>query len=111
MRPADPPSSHRDLVGLSPFSLLTVTRCRIFRLHCKTKTNTIAIDLASSHTGCAKMLRQLDLSDDKELDGVRDWKKDVDDRQSGGGKGGATESEDDLDELLGLMDFEATTTK
>ncbi|CAM9370855.1 unnamed protein product [Ascophyllum nodosum] len=77
----------------------------------ETKTNTIAIDLASSHTGCAKMLRQLDLSDDKELDGVRDWKKDVDDRQSGGGKGGATESEDDLDELLGLMDFEATTTK
>eukprot|EP00752_Nemacystus_decipiens_P001886 g1816.t1 len=69
----------------------------------------ITIDLASSHTGCAKMLRELDLSDDNE-----DAGKGVDSRRRaaggggidgrGGAKGGADADEDGLDDLLDLMD-------
>lgn len=75
---------------------------------------TITIDLASSHTGCAKMLRELDLSDDNEGGG-----KGVDSRRRAGGDGGgvdgragakggggadADDDEDGLDDLLDLMD-------
>ena len=76
---------------------------------------TITIDLASSHTGCAKMLRELDLSDDN--DNVNEWsggEKGVDSRRAGGGdggvdggagaKGGTGADEDGLDDLLDLMD-------
>eukprot|EP00903_Cladosiphon_okamuranus_P008100 g7808.t1 len=75
--------------------------------------DTITIDLASSHTGCAKMLRELDLSDDNEVGG-----KGVDTRGGGGdggvggygragAKGGGNVEEDYLDDLLDLMDSES----
>ncbi|CAN0140777.1 unnamed protein product, partial [Ectocarpus sp. 12 AP-2014] len=48
---------------------------------------TVTIDLASSHMGCAKMLRELDLSDDID-DGNGSGRKGVDTRRAGGGVNG-----------------------
>jgi len=73
---------------------------------------TITFDLASSHTGCAKMLRDLDLADDDDHDGSRArGGKGVDPRGAGGDGGGAKGEaggdENDLDDLLDLMDSAA----
>lgn len=73
---------------------------------------TITFDLASSHTGCAKMLRDLDLADDDDDHcGPRaEVGKGVDPRGAGDGGGAKGESgggENDLDDLLDLMDSAA----
>ncbi|CAM9188684.1 unnamed protein product [Ectocarpus fasciculatus] len=80
---------------------------------------TVTIDLASTHTGCAKMLRELDLSDDID-DGNRSGGKGVDTRRAGGGingtagakggdgeDGGRPDDDDGFDDLLDLMDSTA----
>lgn len=89
--------------------------------------NTITIDLASGHTGCDKMLRDLDLSDDSKGDGrdgganCHDSKgsdRRISDRggddargvgygnqkEEKGSCGGDYEDDDQLDDLLDLMD-------
>lgn len=73
---------------------------------------TITFDLASSHTGCAKMLRDLDLADDDDHSGSRaGGGKGVDPSEAGGdGAGAKGESggdENELDDLLDLMDSAA----
>lgn len=60
------------------------------------------------------MLRELDLTDDKESDNITDWKKGVDDRPRGGGSivgGGDTGGDLDFDDLLDLMDSAADFKK
>lgn len=57
--------------------------------------------------GCEKMLRELDLTEDKESDDTTDWKKAVDDRPRGGGsiaEGGGTGDDLHFDDLLDIMD-------
>lgn len=95
--------------------------------YCVRQVNTITIDLASSHTGCAKMLQELDLSDDRDNGdntnngggGGGGDTKGMDERmQNVGVEGGASakggdegrgrgRDEDDLDDLLDLMDSAA----
>lgn len=82
---------------------------------CDQGNNTITIDLASTHTGCAKMLRDLDLSDDIDGNDGGDGGKMVDARRASGGGGGCRAGEKDgsgdddsgFDDLLDLMDSTA----
>ena len=81
---------------------------------------TIIFDLSSSHTGCAKMLRDLDLADDDDDNGGGGGGscgggKGADPRGAGGDGGGVAArggakgeaDENDLDDLLDLMDSAA----
>ncbi|CAM9300288.1 unnamed protein product [Pylaiella littoralis] len=87
-------------------------------------SNTITIDLASTHTGCAKMLRELDLSDDVDGNDGGGGGKSVDGRRTsggggGGGGGGSCRAgakgggidDDELDDLLDLMDSTTAESK